>query len=35
LENGKIEEEGTFEELIANEGIFADLYRKQFTGQEI
>ncbi len=35
LENGKIEEEGSFEELIEKEGIFADLYRKQFTGQEI
>jgi len=35
LENGKIEEEGSFGELIEKKGIFADLYRKQFTGQEI
>jgi len=31
LEAGKIEEKGTFEELIEKEGIFADLYKRQFT----
>jgi len=31
MEAGKIEEKGTFEELIKKEGIFADLYKKQFT----
>lgn len=31
LEAGRIEEEGTFEELIKKEGIFADLYKKQFS----
>ena len=35
LEQGEIKEEGTFQELLDNKGIFADLYEKQFAGQEI
>jgi len=35
LEGGKIEEEGSFEELIDKKGIFADLYQKQFSGQQL
>jgi ATP-binding cassette subfamily B protein len=34
IEDGKIEEEGTFVELIEKKGIFADLYKKQFTSQQ-
>ncbi|MFX0086001.1 MAG: ABC transporter ATP-binding protein [Candidatus Hodarchaeota archaeon] len=35
IEDGKIEEEGTFEELLEKKGIFADLYKQQFTSQDI
>ena len=35
LGDGEIKEQGTFEELLENKGIFADLYEKQFAGQEI
>ncbi|MFX1517117.1 MAG: ABC transporter ATP-binding protein [Promethearchaeota archaeon] len=35
LDQGKIQEEGTFQELLEKKGIFADLYEKQFAGQEI
>ena len=35
LEQGKIKEQGTFQELLDRKGIFADLYEKQFAGQEI
>ncbi|MFX0208833.1 MAG: ABC transporter ATP-binding protein [Candidatus Hodarchaeota archaeon] len=35
LEQGKIKEQGTFQELLNKKGIFADLYDKQFAGQEI
>ncbi|MFX0208457.1 MAG: ABC transporter ATP-binding protein [Candidatus Hodarchaeota archaeon] len=35
LEDGEIKEEGTFQELLEKKGIFADLYEKQFAGQEI
>ncbi len=35
LENGKIKEKGNFKELIEQKGIFAELYEKQFAGQEI
>ncbi len=35
IEDGKIEEEGTFEELLEKKGIFADLYKQQFISQEI
>lgn len=34
LDQGKQVEEGTFQELLNNKGIFADLYKKQFAGQE-
>jgi ABC-type multidrug transport system fused ATPase/permease subunit len=35
LEDGIIKEQGTFKELLAMDGIFKDLYDKQFSGQEI
>ncbi|UCE13347.1 MAG: ABC transporter ATP-binding protein [Candidatus Heimdallarchaeota archaeon] len=35
LDQGKQAEEGTFQELLNKKGIFADLYEKQFAGQEI
>lgn len=35
LENGIIKEQGTFKELLKMDGIFKDLYNKQFSGQEI
>ena len=35
LDQGKIKEEGTFQELLEKKGIFAELYEKQFAGQEI
>jgi ATP-binding cassette subfamily B multidrug efflux pump len=35
LDQGKIKEQGTFQELLELKGIFADLYDKQFAGQEI
>ncbi|MHA2247303.1 MAG: ABC transporter ATP-binding protein [Candidatus Hodarchaeales archaeon] len=35
MEQGEIKEEGTFQELLDRKGIFADLYEKQFSGQEI
>ncbi|UCG89933.1 MAG: ABC transporter ATP-binding protein [Candidatus Heimdallarchaeota archaeon] len=35
LEHGEIKESGTFQELLKMKGIFADLYEKQFTGQEL
>lgn len=35
LEKGKIIEQGTFQELLDMKGTFADLYEKQFIGQEI
>lgn len=35
LDQGEIKEEGTFQELLDKKGIFADLYEKQFAGQEI
>ncbi|MFX1285505.1 MAG: ABC transporter ATP-binding protein [Promethearchaeota archaeon] len=35
LKNGKIKEIGTFQELLNLNGIFTDLYEKQFAGQEI
>ncbi len=34
LDQGEIKEEGTFQELLDKKGIFADLYEKQFAGQE-
>ncbi|MFX0184192.1 MAG: ABC transporter ATP-binding protein [Candidatus Hodarchaeota archaeon] len=35
LKDGKIIEQGTFQELLDMKGTFADLYEKQFVGQEI
>jgi ATP-binding cassette subfamily B protein len=35
LDQGEIREQGTFQELLNKKGIFADLYDKQFAGQEI
>ena len=35
LENGKIKEMGNFQELLQKNGIFADLYQKQFAGQDL
>ncbi|UCG00853.1 MAG: ABC transporter ATP-binding protein [Candidatus Heimdallarchaeota archaeon] len=35
LDQGKIKEDGTFQELLDKKGIFANLYEKQFAGQEI
>ncbi|MFX0051608.1 MAG: ABC transporter ATP-binding protein [Candidatus Hermodarchaeota archaeon] len=35
LKEGKIVEQGSFQELLEIKGIFADLYDKQFAGQEI
>ncbi|MHA2224963.1 MAG: ABC transporter ATP-binding protein [Candidatus Hodarchaeales archaeon] len=35
MDHGKIKEMGTFQKLLENGGIFADLYEKQFAGQEI
>lgn len=35
MEDGQIRERGTFQELIDKQGIFADLYSKQFADQEI
>jgi ATP-binding cassette subfamily B protein len=35
LDGGKIVEMGTFQELMALGGIFTDLYKKQFAGQDI
>jgi ATP-binding cassette subfamily B protein len=35
LENGKIKEKGNFRQLIDQKGVFAELYEKQFAGQEI
>jgi ATP-binding cassette subfamily B protein len=34
LEDGKITEEGTHEELIKNNGYYAEVYRKQFVLEE-
>lgn len=34
MEDGQIRERGTFQELIDKQGIFADLYSKQFADQE-
>ncbi len=35
LENGKIEEQGTHEELLLQNGIYADLYRSQLLEMEL
>ncbi|MHA1972098.1 MAG: ABC transporter ATP-binding protein [Candidatus Hodarchaeales archaeon] len=35
IDQGKIVEQGTFDELLQRKGLFADLYDKQFSGQEI
>jgi len=35
IDQGKIVEQGTFDELLQKKGLFADLYEKQFSGQEI
>ncbi|NHJ01399.1 MAG: ABC transporter ATP-binding protein [Candidatus Heimdallarchaeota archaeon] len=35
IEEGKIKEMGTFDELLNKKGIFTNLYEKQFAGQEI
>ncbi len=35
LDKGKIVEMGSFQELMAQGGIFTDLYEKQFAGQDI
>ncbi|MHA1513873.1 MAG: ABC transporter ATP-binding protein [Candidatus Hodarchaeales archaeon] len=35
LEKGQIVEVGTFEQLLEKGGLFADLYQKQFVGQDI
>ncbi len=35
LDKGKIVEFGTFEQLLKKGGLFADLYQKQFVGQDI
>ncbi|MHA2053647.1 MAG: ABC transporter ATP-binding protein [Candidatus Hodarchaeales archaeon] len=35
LEDGKIKEMGDFQELLQKDGIFTELYQKQFAGQDI
>jgi ATP-binding cassette subfamily B protein len=35
LDKGKIVELGSFEQLLEKEGLFADLYQKQFVGQDL
>jgi len=35
LDKGQIVELGTFEQLLEKKGLFADLYQKQFVGQDI
>ncbi|MFW9992542.1 MAG: ABC transporter ATP-binding protein [Candidatus Odinarchaeota archaeon] len=35
LDHGKIAEEGTFDELLMKSGIFANLYEKQFSKQQL
>ncbi len=35
LDKGRIVEVGTFEQLLEKGGLFADLYQKQFVGQDI
>jgi len=35
LANGRIAEQGRFEELVARDGLFAELHRTQFGGEEI
>ena len=35
MENGRIVERGTHEELIALRGAYADLYNSQFTGPDV
>jgi ATP-binding cassette subfamily B protein len=35
LDKGKIVEMGSFEQLLEKDGLFADLYQKQFVGQDL
>ncbi|MHA2096987.1 MAG: ABC transporter ATP-binding protein, partial [Candidatus Hodarchaeales archaeon] len=35
LDKGKIVELGSFEQLLEKDGLFADLYQKQFVGQDL
>jgi ATP-binding cassette subfamily B protein len=35
LDNGKIKEMGNFQELLQKNGLFSDLYQKQFAGQDL
>lgn len=35
IENGRVAEQGTHNELVASEGYYADLYQKQLLEEEL